>query len=103
MTGTDRATKSSILPLLFAAGHEHSLQLHRDAVGAYYAVSGAGSMSKVNRVEAMPTSMYSEAAAGYMRLDAHASGALEISVTAVRDERRETTLRHCLSEGPAGS
>lgn len=39
-------------PGVFIAGHEHSLQLHRDYTGAYYIMSGAGSANKVDRVEA---------------------------------------------------
>lgn len=102
ITGIYRASRPRV-PLLFAGGHEHSLQLHRDALGVYYAVSGAGSASKVNRVEPTPTSMYSAAVPGYMRLDSHANGALTLEITAIQDERRVTALRHCLADGPAGS
>jgi hypothetical protein len=100
ITGIYRATRPRV-PLLFAAGHEHSLQLHRDAIGTYYAVSGAGSASEVDRVGATPSAMYSEAVPGYMRLDTHANGALSLTVTSVRGERREAALSHCLADGPA--
>jgi hypothetical protein len=98
-----RATRP-LVPLLFVGGHEHSLQLHRDAVGAYYAVSGAGSASKVNRVEPMETAMFVMAAPGYMRLDAHADGALGLTVLALPDGRRpEAVFRHCLAQDPPAS
>jgi hypothetical protein len=98
ITGIYRASRPRV-PLLYAAGHEHSLQLHRDAVGAYYAVSGSG--SKVDRVEPMPTAMFSMASHGYMRLDAHAGGAIGLSVFALTgSEKREPVLRHCLADGP---
>ena len=94
-----RATRP-LVPILFAGGHEHSLQLHRDAIGAYYLVSGAGSASEVTRVESTPTAMYAEAVPGYMRLDVHANGALTLEVTAVEREQRKVALRHCIAEGP---
>jgi hypothetical protein len=98
ISGIYRATRPRV-PILFAGGHEHSVQLHRDAIGAYYGVSGSGSASEVTRVEPTPTAMYAEAVPGYMRLDAHASGALTLSVIAIRGEQRETALRHCIAEG----
>ena len=99
ITGIYRATRPKV-PILFAGGHEHSLQLHRDAIGAYYLVSGAGSASEVTRVSPTPTAMYAEAVPGYMRLDAHANGALTLEVTAVEREQRRVALRHCIAEGP---
>jgi len=99
ISGVFRATRPRV-PILFAAGHERNLQLHRDAVGAYYAVSGSGSASDVTKIDPIPRAMYAEAEPGYMRLDLHADGALSLSVVAVRGERRETALRHCLAEGP---
>jgi hypothetical protein len=88
-------------PWLVAAGHEHSLQVHRDVLGMYYAVSGAGSTEKVNRVERMPTALMAAAEPGYMRLDAHAGGQLGLQVFAVDgDGAREPLYRACLAEGP---
>lgn len=98
--GIYRASRP-LVPLLFAGGHEHSLQVHRDAVGAYYAVSGAGSISKVNRVEFVQTALLSAARPGYMRLDAHAGGDLALHVLAVhRDASRDEIFGRCLVEGP---
>jgi hypothetical protein len=88
-------------PMLVAAGHEHSLQVHRDAVGLYYAVSGAGSVKKVDRVEPVPTEMMAIAAPGYMRLDAHSDGAVGLTVLAIeKGERTQPVFRHCLATGP---
>jgi len=101
-------------PMLVAAGHEHSLQVHRDLLGMYYAVSGAGSAGKVNRVEAMPTALMAEARPGYMRLALHADGALGLEVFAVEKElplgleilataartEPQPIYRACLAEGP---
>lgn len=94
--GVYRATRPRV-PGLFAAGHEHSLQVHRDAIGTYYAVSG--SASKLSRVEPMATSMFSMSAPGYMRVDSHTDGALGLNVLALRDGKfREPVFRHCLAE-----
>ena len=68
-----RATRPQV-PSIFAAGHEHSLQVHRDAIGAYYLVSGSG--SKNDRVEPIETAMMAEASNGYMRVNLHEDGAL---------------------------
>lgn len=96
-----RATRPGS-PLLFAGGHEHSLQLHRDGLGTYYAVSGAGSARKVNRVEPLASAMFALASPGYMRLDAHADGALGLTALAVRDgEVSEPVMRHCLANRSA--
>lgn len=100
--GIYRATRPGS-PVAFVAGHEHSLQLHRDAIGAYYVVSGAGSSRKVDRVEPLPTSMFSLAAPGYFRFDVHTDGALGLTALAVRDgERSEPVLRHCVATGAPG-
>jgi hypothetical protein len=99
-----RATRPRV-PGFFVGGHEHSLQVHRDVIGAYYLVSGAGSVSKIDRVEAheLDTAMLAEAKPGYMRLDVRTDGSLELTVTAVdRHAETETLLRHCLAKGPAG-
>ncbi len=95
-----RASRPHV-PIMIAAGHEHSLQLHRDAVGMYYAVSGAGSAKKVNRVEKQNTLLMSAARPGFMRLDSHADGALGLSVFALdRQGKGEPIYRHCIAEAP---
>ena len=73
-------------PTLWAAGHEHSLQVHSDEEGHLYAVSGAGSVTKVDRVEKMEGLRMGVAAPGYMRLDEYADGTLRLSVTALDRE-----------------
>lgn len=89
------------VPDLYVAGHEHSLQLHRDELGIYYLVSGAGSTSKIERVEPMPTAMMTAARAGFMRLDVHDTGALRLSVFALDGAGgTEKIFRHCLADRP---
>jgi hypothetical protein len=111
VTGTNAAYIDAIIgiyqastpraPMLVAAGHEHSLQVHRDFLGMFYAVSGAGSASKVNRVEPMDTALMAEARPGYMRLDARADGALSLEVLATDGDPTDRSLyRACLADGP---
>jgi hypothetical protein len=73
-------------PALVAAGHEHSLQIHIDPAGVYHAVSGAGSIGKVDYVRRMPSDLMSLAAPGYMRLDSYPDGKLRLLVIALDDE-----------------
>lgn len=91
-----------MVPSVFIGGHEHSLQVHRDDVGTYYLVSGAGSASMVDRVEQdMDTLMMARALPGYMRLDVTARGGLDLTVLALDgDDRPEPVFSHCLAEGP---
>lgn len=97
-----RATRPGS-PLMFVAGHEHSLQLHRDGLGTYYVVSGAGSTRKVDRVEPLDTAMFAAAKPGYFRLDVHADGALGLTALAVdQGEHSEPVLRHCVAASAAG-
>ncbi len=114
VTGTDQSsqfyrrymraierTMRPTVPLLVAAGHEHSLQVHRDVGGAFYVVSGAGSKSKVDRIQDMPTLLMGLAAPGYMRLDVHADGAVLLTVIALdNDDERHPVHQYCLAEGP---
>jgi hypothetical protein len=73
-------------PALWAAGHEHSLQVHRDQMGDLHAVSGAASVDKVDRVEDMEGLLIGIAAPGYMRLDEYEDRMLRLGVTALDED-----------------
>jgi hypothetical protein len=88
-------------PVLVAAGHEHSLQVHRDAVGMYYAVSGAGSVGKVDRVEPMESVLMAVAKPGYMRLDVHREGSLDLEVIAIERDGPRRAFEGCIAHGAA--
>jgi hypothetical protein len=74
------------VPSLVAAGHEHSLQVHIDPIGVMHAVSGAGSVKKVDYVREANSDLMSLAAPGYMRLDSYADHQLRLNVYALDDE-----------------
>ena len=57
-------------PLVFAAGHDHSLQLFEgDEVARMHIVSGAGSTGKVTRVTDLPETIFAHAVPGFVVLD----------------------------------
>jgi hypothetical protein len=92
-----RSVFSPGVPALVAAGHEHSLQIHVDPLGTFHAVSGAGSVSKVDYVRRMTSDLMSLAAPGYMRLDAYGDTTLRLTVTALDDDLEpETVFYTCI-------
>jgi hypothetical protein len=92
-----RSTFSPGVPAVIAAGHEHSLQIHVDPIGIFHAVSGAGSISKVDYVRRMTSDLMSLAAPGYMRLDAYDDATLRLTVTALDDDLEpETVFYTCI-------
>ncbi len=75
-------------PAILAAGHEHSLQIHRNQQDRIQVVSGAGSVSKVDRVEAMDSLLMAIAAPGYVRLDEYDDRSLRLTMVALQDDDR---------------
>ena len=57
-------------PLVYAAGHDHNLQLFEaDENALIHIVSGAGSAGKVERVTAVPGTIFAHAVSGFVVLD----------------------------------
>ncbi|MDE2846557.1 MAG: metallophosphoesterase [Gemmatimonadota bacterium] len=57
-------------PLVYAAGHDHSLQLFEgDEIARMHIVSGAGSTGKVTRVTDLPGTIFAHAVPGFVVLD----------------------------------
>lgn len=57
-------------PIVYAAGHEHSLQLYKgDERANYLIVSGAGAAGHVNTVTNLPTTLFAHAHPGFFSLD----------------------------------
>jgi len=89
MSGTNRRMRDSIesafresMPLVFAAGHDHSLQVLRAGRHSpYLLVSGAGSPDKVSCAVRMRESLYtSPHRNGFMRLDIMRGGGVLLRV-----------------------
>jgi len=72
-------------PLVYAAGHDHDLQVHDGAtVGAgYVIVSGAGTYGHESRVSWRETTLFAAEAPGYIRLDVTGQGTVRLSVVVV--------------------
>jgi hypothetical protein len=96
-------------PLLFAGGHDHSLQLlaHDDpAAPRFTAVSGSG--SKLSPVGSAPGMLFGASEPGYMRVVAWPDGAVDLSVEAAPERflscpevAPEAVLLECMREGVA--
>jgi hypothetical protein len=93
-------------PLIFAGGHDHSLQFIQHTEfpwPKFSAVSGTGSkVSNVGHIEGM---MYRKNAPGYMRIVTHRNGRVDFFVTAAPDERymscggEGVELEQCMNTG----
>ncbi|HEU4629566.1 MAG TPA: metallophosphoesterase [Gemmatimonadaceae bacterium] len=75
-------------PLLYAAGHDHDLQVLRGVggpapVARYLAVSGAGIFGHQTRVRCLDESLVALQAPGFMRLDVLTDGSARLAVLTV--------------------
>jgi hypothetical protein len=73
-------------PLVFAAGHEHNLQVLKRAPARWLLVSGAGIYNHTTSVRAITGSRYARRASGYMRLTFLTDGRVRLSVQVVDAE-----------------
>ena len=70
MRDSVNAALASRPPLIFAAGHDHSLQVLEGRSSSYVLVSGAGSIGKGECAARLRQSLYvGQATSGFMRLD----------------------------------
>lgn len=67
------AGRSSRAPVVYAAGHDHVLQVLRDDAGVVHLVSGSGSKD-ASGVAAGPDTEFAAGLPGFMRLDFHENG-----------------------------
>ncbi|HEX7023996.1 MAG TPA: metallophosphoesterase [Gemmatimonadales bacterium] len=68
-------------PLLYAAGHDHNLQVFKGPYARYSIVSGSGVVDHQEGVGWKKETIYAEAAPGFMRLDVDRQGRARLSVT----------------------
>lgn len=86
MTAHLRAAFSITPPDVYAAGHEHNLQVFRREPARYLVVSGAGIYGHTTRTRAITGVRYIRQASGYQRLQLLADGRARLSVMVVDAE-----------------
>lgn len=70
-------------PLVYAAGHEHNLQVFRREPAQYLVVSGAGIYGHLTPVRAITGVRYARSASGFVRLSFVPDGRVRLSVWVV--------------------
>lgn len=78
-------------PLVYAAGHEHNLQVLKGKETPYLLVSGAGAFGHVTRTHDTRVTEFARTASGFMRLDVSRKGDVRLGVRVVtgRDQAQE--------------
>lgn len=79
-------------PLVYAAGHEHTLQVLEGRSARNLLVSGAGTLGHTSSVRAIEGSRFASSAAGFMRLDFEENGAVRLAVLGVTAPKDITEL-----------
>jgi len=70
-------------PRVFAAGHEHTLQVLEGREVPWLLVSGTGYFGHASPVGRLPETLFASSASGFMRLDLDASGSMRLGVLVV--------------------
>ncbi len=77
-------------PLVYASGHDHSLQVLAGTTARYLLVSGSGYLGHFDYTARLDSTRFAESASGFMRLDLLRDGRTRAGVTVV-DERGDAT------------
>jgi len=77
-------------PLVYAAGHEHAMQVMAGNSARWLLVSGVGYFGHGGYVTWLDSTRYATSASGYMRLDATRSGNVRLAVMTVDLEGKST-------------
>jgi len=70
-------------PLIYAAGHDHALQVIAGGSVRYLLVSGAGTFGHRDRVTTLDSTRFVRSASGFMRVEFLRDGRARLSVTVV--------------------
>lgn len=90
-------------PLLYAAGHDHSLQVLSGGGARFTAVSGAGFYGHTSPVRKFSGTLYAARASGYMRLRMLEDGAVRLEVFEVDEQgRADRAFSRVLTRGRRG-
>jgi hypothetical protein len=75
-------------PLVYAAGHDHGLQVIGGTSTRYVLVSGAGTYGHLSRVAALDSTRFARLASGFMRLEVLRDRRARLAVTVVDESGR---------------
>jgi hypothetical protein len=70
-------------PLVYAAGHEHNLQVLKGKDTPYLLVSGAGAFGHLTRAHDTRSTLFARTASGFMRIDVDKNGEARLGVVVV--------------------
>ena len=76
-------------PLVYAAGHDHNLQVLEGTSARFLLVSGAGSDGQLNPVYGLPSTRFARQSNGFMRLEVMTDGRVRLGVMALARGRLE--------------
>ena len=77
-------------PLIYASGHDHSLQVLKGETARYFLVSGASTIGHFSAVGREDRTRYARAATGFMRLDFTTDRRVRLGVFTVDERGTET-------------
>jgi hypothetical protein len=77
-------------PLVYAAGHEHNLQVLKGGEAKYLIVSGAGAYGHVTQTVWTKETLFAAAASGYVRVDLEKTGRARLAVVTVAADGKTT-------------
>lgn len=86
-------------PLLYAAGHEHNLQLIEGGVAKYHVVSGSAIYGHVSDLHWLPDTRYAAERSGFVRLDVQRDHGIRLAFLVV-DASGERTEAHAVFLDP---
>jgi len=84
-------------PLLYAAGHDHNLQVFKGPHAKYSIVSGSGIVDHQEGVGWKKETIYAEAVAGFMRVDVDRRGRVRLSVTKTETKPEKAGSRESMA------
>ncbi len=73
-------------PLIYAAGHDHSLQVLEGETARYFIVSGASTVDHYSEVGRIEQTRYAKAGTGFIRIDFTSRGSARLAVVVVDED-----------------
>ncbi|MFN0181766.1 MAG: metallophosphoesterase [Gemmatimonadales bacterium] len=98
MRSAIEATFSPTAPLIYAAGHDHSLEVGRQGPDRFFLVSGSGTENHQSAVGRGDSVAFRSASPGFARVDLMRDGRVRIGFTTLTDGRIEESYHAWLKE-----